>query len=193
MRPARTAALLLATAALALLPGRVPGEDLAAGDDLVARLDVCYDFGCRSHQTVYLFRSDWNRLRAALAASDTPRQERERIAAAVGLMERIVATMAPTGEDRGRNEGAGDSYHGQQDCIDESTNTTRYLRLFQREGLLRHHAVLERVRRAPLLVNQHWAAQIEERHSGRRFAVDSWLEDNGEPARVQALEAWRRE
>jgi len=81
---------------------------------------------------------------------------------------------------------------GRMDCIDESTNTTSYLRLLESKGWLRFHRVLEPVRRAPLLINDHWAARIVETQTSREFAVDSWFFDNGRPAFVAPLEEWHK-
>ena len=47
------------------------------------------------------------------------------------------------------------------DCIDESVNTTTYLKLFENHGLLRWHRTIERIQRRGI-VDAHWAGQIEE-------------------------------
>jgi hypothetical protein len=107
-------------------------------------------------------------------------------------MEQIVGSMTPTDRDRGGNDFEGDDWSGQMDCIDESTNTTSYLNLFEQHGLLKWHRVKERVYRAPRILDQHWAAQIEHTATGQRYAVDSWYKDNGERPYVQMVEAWKR-
>ena len=168
------------------------GEDLIGMDEQVARIDVCYDFGCRSIRRVYLFDDDWQRVARVLRGAHSPAEERTAIARAVGVMEEVVGAMSPTGEDRAGNDYVGEDAAGQLDCIDESTNTTAYLTLFQEQGLLVHHRVAERVYRAPLLIDQHWAAQVREIASGKGFAVDSWLRDNGQPALVLPVERWAR-
>ena len=87
---------------------------------------------------------------------------------------------------------AGFGRSGQLDCIDESTNTTTYLRLLDQAGLLRHHRVVERATRFGLFVGMpHSTAVIEELDSGNRFAVDSWFHDNGQPPHIVRLEDWR--
>lgn len=37
----------------------------------------------------------------------------------------------------------------------------------------------------------HTTAVISETVSGRRFAVDSWFHDNGQPPEIVALDIWR--
>ena len=115
-------------------------------------------------------------------------EERERIARAIGLLERFVGPKNGTAIDRGRNppDVAPD---GQLDCIAESTNSTAYLQRLQAEGLLKWHHVEERVARHRWLVATHWTAVITDR-DGVQYAVDSWYRDNGEPAIVLPLEAW---
>jgi hypothetical protein len=160
-------------------------------DELIARLDVCFDFGCKSGQQVEIYESDWRAVRALLTQSQSAQQERVHIATAIAMMESIVSVVSPTGVDRAGNDIPGQDFRGQMDCIDESNNATTYLRLFQDRGLLRWHEVRERVYRAPLIIDEHWAAQIEELSSGDRFAVDSWPRAHAMPAVIQPLAHWR--
>lgn len=124
--------------------------------------------------------------------SETSAQERERIRSAVALLERIAGEQTPTRNDKAKNSTGVAQDRGQQDCVDESTNTTAYLRLLRERGLLRWHS-LERPRwRAPWLFDSHRTAVIRDLVDGRLYAVDSWVLDNGEPPVVQELGAWLR-
>ena len=62
----------------------------------------------------------------------------------------------------------------------------------ERRRWLRFHRVLEPAVRAPLLVNVHWAALIEERETEGKFVVDTWFHPNGAPAEIFELDAWKR-
>ena len=73
------------------------------------------------------------------------------------LLPRDRALNLPKTDDIPESE----LFPGQQDCIDESINTTVFMRLFQQTGLLRHHRVLDRAYRRSIW-DQHWAAEIEE-------------------------------
>jgi hypothetical protein len=115
--------------------------------------------------------------------------ERAAIASAIGMFETFAGQQTPTWADKGGNEND-DGVNGRMDCIDHSTNTTTYLRLLESEGWLKYHRVLDPVKRAPLLVNIHWAARIAEKRSGREYVVDSWFFDNGHPAAIFPLEDW---
>ncbi|MFT5448576.1 MAG: hypothetical protein ACI9DC_003761 [Gammaproteobacteria bacterium] len=177
---------------LYLLLGVLPVQATALLDDdeLIARLNICFNFGCNSGQKIALFESDWRAVRALFAGSGSAQQERDRIAAAIAMMEAIVSVVLPTGADRAGNDVPDKDFRGQMDCIDESNNATTYLQLLQDKGLLRWHQVRERVYRAPLILDEHWAAQIEQVRSGERFAVDSWPRAHAMPAVIQPLADW---
>lgn len=167
-------------------------EDDASVFERIANLSVCFDFGCKTRQDVYIHTPEWRGVEEMLSGSVNAEDERARIAGAVAYMERIVGSMTPTGSDRGGNEFVENDAPGQMDCIDESTNTTSYLTLFEKRGLLKWHRVADPVYRAPQILDQHWAASIEDIHSGEQFAVDSWFRDNGQPPHIQRVEAWRQ-
>jgi len=159
---------------------------------LSARADevsICYNYDCAVTAKV-----TWqvNELRAArrllLRATDAV-EEREAISLVIGLFEVAAGQQTPIWADRGRNLND-DGVEGRMDCIDESANTTAYLRVLEGRGWLKYHNVLEPMKRAPLLVNDHWAARIMEKKTGREFAVDSWFFDNGQPAFVVPLDEW---
>jgi hypothetical protein len=189
--------------ALALAAGSTHSRDSGSAGDtvpvavrgiapLTASVHVCYDFGCGIRDAVKLSRDDWHTVASWFnpPARDA-RDERERIRQAVGWMEVIVGRHTPTHLDKARNDLLPADSAGQMDCIDESMNTTTYLRLFESQGLLRWHRVLDRAYRKAIL-DQHWAGQVEELATGRRYVVDSWFADNGHLPFVQAAEEWEK-
>lgn len=105
-------------------------------------------------------------------------------------MEVIVGRYTPTHRDVGGDLGNPDAqYPGQLDCIDESLNTTTYLKLFEQNNLLKHHKVIDRAYRRAIF-DQHWAGQIETIEGGERWVVDSWFQHNGYLPYLQASEDW---
>lgn len=162
---------------------------LASG---TSELTVCYNFGCKTQASVGLSRSDVAELAKLFNAVKSAKEERERIGAAIARMEQFVARTIPTGNDVGGNFREGVVEDGQQDCIDESINTTAYLSFFKAQGWLTRHAVQERVRRATFFVNDHWAAVIRDLDTGQLYVVDSWFNDNGQPPVIQKLESWQK-
>ncbi len=160
---------------------------LAAQADEV---NICYNYDCAVTARVDLRAYQLRAARRLLLRAMDAVEERKAISLAIGLFEVAAGRQTPTRADKGRNVDD-DGVDGRMDCIDESANATSYLRLLESKGWLKHHLVLEPVKRAPLLVNDHWAARIAEKKTGREFAVDSWFFDNGQPAFVVPLDEWR--
>lgn len=153
---------------------------------------VCLGHSCATVVTDTLSDSEWLEVTAPLrrppgGAAD----ERAAIGRSMARFETVVGRHTGTSGDRGRNI-AGFGQPGQLDCIDESTNTTTYLKLLERDGLLRYHRVAARATRLGLFVGMpHSTAVIEELDSGGRYVVDSWFHDNGRPPHIVRLEDWR--
>ena len=183
--------LSLLPVALTVLPlmalASLPAEDPAAGEFV-----HCYDFGCKSRAAIDFSDAQWEGLRRLF--DPPPRDaddEKQRIRAAIALMERYAGRITGSEADLGGNYNGRD-LPKQQDCIDESTNTLQYLWALERRGWLRFHRVDLKQRRIVWFVS-HWTATIREIESGRLFAVDSWVRDNGEPPYIQPLADWRRD
>lgn len=153
-------------------------------------IPVCYDFGCKIKEEVAINPDDWQSVADWFAKpAATPEAERQQIKRAVGWMEVVIGRYTPTHRDVAGDLPPGVNFPGQLDCIDESLNTTTYLKLFERNGLLRWHRVVERARRAAMF-DQHFSGQIEEQQTGKRYIVDSWFQANGYLPYVQTLEEW---
>ena len=150
---------------------------------------VCTDIDCNVQQMVSLSGGSWGRIEALFHTAANAGQERQAIGLAVAELERLSGKKTGTWRDRAGNEGD-PADPGQLDCIAESINSTTYLKLLQKDGLLQWHRVGDRHSRNPLLFNFHWTAVIEERTSGRKYAVDSWIRENGKPPIIQPLAEW---
>ena len=169
----------------------------ASGDQreaLLKPIPVCYNFNCKSRANVSLTLSEWQTVTKGFSpAAVSAEQEREYIKEAIARLEEFVGRHTPTWRDVGTNlpttEGKRPSFPGQLDCIDESINTTTYLQLLERNGLLKYHVVSERAYRRSLF-SQHWAGQIMENTNNQSFVIDSWFYDNGEPPYIEPLETW---
>lgn len=154
---------------------------------------VCHEHGCQERSDVALTSAQWAEIRALFTPlSVDPAQERTRISQAIGLMERLVAPQARTGGDVGGTfQGVGRG-RGQMDCEDEAANTTQYLSMMHDDRLIRFHTIAGWAWRGYFLRGwPHTATVIEEQGSGARWAVDSWFEDNGKPAHVVPVRAWK--
>jgi hypothetical protein len=189
-------ALLMPWVALGLLLPAPANADMFERDDIITnptwqRFSVCYDNGCRSLAIVSLSEAQWELVKAALLpAAESAADEREHLREAIALMEKFAGEATGTWKDKGGTFNFGSD--GQMDCIDESTNTTLYLTLFQRYDLLHHHRVVDRATRGWFIFGwPHATAVIREIAGTARWAVDSWFLDNGEPPYVLPLEVWR--
>lgn len=178
------------------MPGAVPAEGFfregIITDPVPALFSICFDHSCTTVVSVSLTTEEWRYASQPLQSpAHSAAGERSAIACAIARFENVVGRHTGTSADLGRNlQGFGQP--GQLDCIDESTNTTTYLRLLERNGLLHYHDVGDRVTRFGFSAGMpHTTAVIQERTTGARFAVDSWFFDNGEPAYIVDLAAWR--
>ncbi|MEN8205914.1 MAG: hypothetical protein ABFS24_07870 [Pseudomonadota bacterium] len=165
---------------------------LPAVDRPLPDITICYNYNCNRTAHVRPAIGEWQAvLDQFKPAARSAVEEREMIRRAIAVLEHIAGKQTPTFRDRGRNPIV-DDWPGQMDCIDESTNTKRYLDLLQARGLLRWHRVADRVSRAPHLFDQHWAGQIIEVETLDHYVVDSWFLDNGNLPYIQALNNWLR-
>lgn len=154
------------------------------------RIPVCYNFGCTVQQVVRITPEEWNEVANWFTPqAENAAQERKQIQHAVGWLEVVAGRYTPIHRDKGQNK-ISDTFEGQMDCIDESTNTTVFLHLLQNYGLLRFHRVVDRAYRRTLW-DQHWAGQIEELDSGHRWVVDSWFQDFGVLPYIQEAVQWK--
>jgi hypothetical protein len=188
-RACLAAALLAAAAARAENFGR---EDIILDPDW-QRFSVCHDNGCASLSVVGLTEAEWNSVLALLeSAPASAAEERERLGQAIALMEQHVGEMTGTWRDKAGSFNF--TTPGQMDCHDEAINTTLYLTLFRRYGLLRHHEIAPTATRVGWIINglPHTTAVIREIATGERWAVDSWFLDNGLPPYILPLGVWRR-
>ena len=145
----------------------------------VQNIAICYNFSCKTLQQVVLSAEEWRSVIGWFyPAANTAVEEREQLRQAIGWMEVVVGRHTPTHRDKGLNLEKNPEFPGQLDCIDESLNITTYMQLFQDQGHLRRHRVIDRAYRKAGF-DAHWAGQIEEINTGERFVIDSWFQDNG--------------
>ena len=184
-------ALLLAAVALpaAADDGMFRAEIIS--DPVPERFSVCFDHSCRTVVTRSFSTREWRWITAPLQQpAPSAAAERVAIADTIARMEQLVGEKTGTAGDRGGNL-SGFGRQGQMDCIDESSNTTTYLKMLQQDGLLRHHVVGNRVTRFGLFAGMpHTTAVIEDIAASQRYAVDSWFFDNGDSPVIMLLEDW---
>jgi hypothetical protein len=172
-------------------------QDFQVTQPVKNSISVCHAYTCKM-QTKFTFKdADIAEIAAIfkkVKKEDTPAEERRAIAYAVGWIETRVGKQLGTDKDRAGMEMAGTGDPTQMDCVDESTNTTSYMLVMQNNGLLRHHTV-----GTPFSKDQlwrgvagwtHWTAVIHETKTAQRWAVDSWIYENGENPAIVETEKW---
>ncbi len=175
--------------------GSLPASHLAAfglaQDPRPAAFDVCGSCGCADTVRVSLDGTEWEKVRRLFRPPPPDAQEeRARAALAVGLLEELVGPRAGTEHDMPRNE-PGPPGASQLDCIAKASNTTVYLLLLERDGLLPRHRVGHPAHRGFLVFFPHNSAVLLEREGGGAWAVDSWYGANGDPAGIWPMGLWR--
>lgn len=156
------------------------------------RFSVCHGGTCTIVSQVALDETQWARIAAAFTPVPSDAQdERARIAEAIARFEAIVGAITDTSDDRAENQ-FGKTWTSQMDCIDESTNTTTYLKILAQADLLRWHRVEDRVTRGWFLFGwPHTTAVVSEVRTGARWVVDSWFFENGKPPVIVPLDLWK--
>lgn len=158
---------------------------------------VCHAYGCQA-QTKFRFTSrDIAKIREIIRTTkkaDTPHEERRGMAYAIAWMETRVGKQIGTDKDRPGMDFAASGDPTQQDCVDEATNTTSFLLVMQHNDLLKHHRVGRPFSKGNVLQGvqywPHWTGVLVENKTGQRYAVDSWIYENGVNPAVVKAEEW---
>ena len=142
--------------------------------------NICHGYSCRYKVKVELPKPVW--------------LERQQIAQAIALLEQQSGELTGIKHDLAKSVKTKDTY-GQQDCIDETVNTTTYLRMLQADNLLHWHQVSTPVRRG-YFVDRRWphnSATLKDLSNGQLYAVDSWPRANGEAPEIKPVSVWYSE
>lgn len=172
-------------------------QDFQVAQPVKNAVSVCHGYTCKI-QTKFTFKDadivELGKIMKKVKKDDSAPEERRAIAYAIGWMETRVGKEIGTDKDRPGMDFKASGDPTQQDCVDESTNTTSYLLVLQNNGFLKHHTV-----GTPFAKDQlwrgvegwtHWTAVIKETKSNQRWAVDSWIYENGENPAIVETEKW---
>lgn len=166
------------------------------------RVPIGYGVGHVTQTTFAIDPWQWRRIESTfLPVPADPHAERLAIGAALQQIHLIAGSQTPTWGDLPGDAGSVEP-GGAVDCIDASKNNTTYLLLLQQRGLLRWHRVLSPATRVNWF-HTHSTAVIEEvqpastplpprARPGRRWAVDTWYGNCGDPPLISPLDDWFR-
>jgi len=159
---------------------------------------VCSAYGCQKQTKVRFGKKQIAAIRKVMKKirrKDTPYEERRAVAYAISWMEIYTGKIVGTSADRPGMEYGGSGDPTQQDCVDEATNTTSYLMILERNGLLKHHKVGTPFSKGNVIFRgvakwPHWTAILVENKTKQRYAVDSWKYGNGENPAIVRADKW---
>ena len=157
---------------------------------------VCHSFGCKLKYGFHVSDTARKQLAAILGKGSTsPEAERHAIGKAVQWFETSVGPLIGSDKDKGGLDMVNSGTPGQMDCIDEASNTNALMIFAQMHGMLKYHQVHSPVARGYFLDGRypHATAVVTETKTGKRFAVDSWVHDNGEFPEIKPLSVWMAE
>lgn len=201
-RPARIDCVIACSSIVIAALGMAPGPSAAAG---LKNIPVCHGFGCRYKAVASMSESEWDQIKEFFQPpAKSAAQERDQIRRAAGWFEVIMGRHTPIHLDQpgdnypgrfgtGGQDKTGIEYNdytwGQQDCVDDSVNMTTYLTLMDKAGLFKYYKVIGRARRHSAF-DQHFAGQIENIKTGKRWVVDSWFYGYGNLPVVEPTKKW---
>lgn len=154
---------------------------------------VCHGYGCRIKTPFSIEERDLQHIRGIMSDFEgSPETERDGVQKVISYFEQRVGKAIGTDKDRAKIETGGINNPSQQDCIDEATNTTSYLMVMARHGLLQHHVVRRPEVRGYWVDGKwpHWTAVLQQESDKEEWAVDTWFRDNGVPPVVIPLADW---
>jgi len=173
--------------------------DTFARDDIIlnpspSTFSVCFDYGCESLANVSLNDEEWSQIRALFQPLPAnAMQERQKIRQAIALFEKFAGKKTATEQDLGGTFVISENGSHQMDCIDESTNTSSYLRILQTQKLMRFHRVQDRETRGYFIFGwPHTTAVIAEAATGQMWVIDSWFHKNAQAPEIMPLEQWKQ-
>jgi hypothetical protein len=160
----------------------------------------CYNYGCAKRETLALPVDTKSKIDRIFATeSKSPKAEQSRIIEALQMFEQDIGNITGTKNDkrgtfRAYQNNSPESKSFQQDCIDESTNTTTYLSLLNQMGYLKFYSPAFPANRQPFTSKAPWwhqTAVMRDNKTGALYAVDTWFEDNGVKGYIVPLREWK--
>lgn len=167
--------------------GQYPDPD-AAYD----HFDYCHGYGCTKKIRLGFSEYEWKQISKIFKTpAKEATAERARIGEAIALMENYTGKLAGTEDDLAKAPLRRKSYY-ELDCIDETINTTKYLKFMADANFLKFHRVSAPAFRG--LNNgmyPHNTAVVIESGTNTPYVIDSYLYANGIYPDIRKLESWR--
>ncbi|VAX04166.1 hypothetical protein MNBD_ALPHA03-444, partial [hydrothermal vent metagenome] len=163
---------------------------------------VCKGYGCRYYLRTGISEQEWQQIARVFEQDDqnvarNAAQERELIKQAIGLFEKIIGPKTDTANDDAGAQIINFSTRDQMDCIDEAYNSSTYLFLMRKAGLIKFHSLGQPLRRGYFIDRwPHNTATIHEIDKDKtikgpgHYVVDSWFHANGARPEIILASLW---
>jgi len=157
-------------------------------------LRVCHNSSCAVQQAMNFTAQEMQSvIRQLQVCPNNPANYLQRARIAVWQMELLAKKhYPPLGNDLPVND---QEYgvEGRTDCVDNSTNTSTFLKVLQDLGQLPGWSVqAPSVRKAWDINRVHWTAVLKDSNN-KLWSVDSWFRRHGHLPFMMPLENWQRE
>lgn len=167
--------------------GQYPDLNASTKDDFL----YCYGYGCSKNIRLGFSNYEWKQISNIFKNSaKTAKEERLKIAKAIALMEKYTAKLAGTENDLPKAPIQRKSFY-ELDCIDETINTTKYLKFLADAKFLKFHEIGAPAFRG---LNHgkypHNTATVTVIETGEVYVIDSYIYKNGAQPNIRALDNW---
>lgn len=152
----------------------------------------CHGYSCTTKTQTGFTPQEWKKVSDIFKpAPQNNADERLKIGRALALMERQIGAKTGTSVDLPM-AGTIKENINQLDCIDETVNTTHYIRFLQDAGLLKFHEITEPTHRGYIIDGRwpHNTAVIREVATGNLYVVDTFYRGNGEEPYILPRDQW---
>lgn len=175
--------------------GNVGGINLAKynhNDESINEFVMCHGYGCTSRTYAWFTPKQWKSIQKTFKAkSKTAEAEREKIATAISTMEKYISHLIGTEEDQAKAPIFKNSDY-ELDCIDETVNTSKFLRFLSEDNLLKYHRIGRPAYRGigTNFMYPHNTATIIDIATNEIFVVDSYVYKNATRPDIRPLNNW---
>lgn len=154
----------------------------------------CYGYGCTKKITLGLNKYEWKSIQKIFKKKSKNAQvERAKISKAIALIEKYTGKLAGTENDLPKAPIQRKTYF-ELDCIDETINTTKYLKFLVSAKLLKFYIVGRPAYKGGFIngVYPHNSATVAEIETGDVYVIDSYIYKNGMEPDVRSLKSWQK-
>jgi hypothetical protein len=156
-------------------------------------MTICSGYGCIIEDKLTLSDDVTSNLRQIMdSGQDSAPAERAALSKAIAYMETATRDNLRFSTDIEYSYQKNSGKRGQMDCVDESRNTTAFLKYLHGNGMLRYHKPIANYAQRGLLIDgryPHKSARMKD-NNGVDWAVDSWKRGNGAEPEIITLAKW---